>query len=116
MKNGARSAFVKTRRAILCNCQVKYLEVEPSSRLVYDHGGIDDQPPMFRVTVQFSEHNGKTKMEMCMALPSSEAAAEAKKFIKQAGGNSTWDRLAEFLTKELSGKEQFVINSADLIN
>ena len=22
MKNGARSAFVKTRRAILCNCQV----------------------------------------------------------------------------------------------
>src|SRR3989338_2619097 len=65
---------------------------------------------MFRVTVNFSEVKGKTKMEMSMALPTVEAAEEARKFIKQAGGNSTWDRLAEYLEKESTGKENFVIN------
>lgn len=86
--------------------KTKFLEVEKYSRLVYDHGGNDDRPPMFRVTVDFSETNGKTKMEMSMTLPTAEAAAEAKKFIKSAGGDSTWDRLAEFL----SSIDKFVIN------
>lgn len=90
--------------------KTKYLEVEKFSRLVYDHGGNDDRPPMFRVTVLFSETKGKTKMEMTMTLPTAEAAAEAKKFIKHANGDSTWDRLAEYLEKGASGKEKFVIN------
>jgi uncharacterized protein YndB with AHSA1/START domain len=88
----------------------KYLEVEKYSRLVYDHGGHEDRPPLFRVTVQFTEQNGKTKMDMSMALATPEAAEETKKFIKKAGGNSTWDRLAEYLEKEKSGKDNFVIN------
>ena len=87
-----------------------YHEVEKYSRLVYDHGGNDDRPPMFRVTVQFAEVNGKTKMDMTMALPTPEAAEETRKLIQKAGGNSTWDRLAEYLEKESSGKDQFVIN------
>ncbi len=88
----------------------QYLEVEEHSKLVYDHGGHSDRPPLFRVTVYFSEVNGKTKMDMTMSLPTPEAAEEARKFIKKAGGESTWDRLAEYLEKESSGKEQFVIN------
>lgn len=84
----------------------KYLEVEKYSRLVYDHGGWDDRPPMFRVTVDFTEVGGKTKMDMVMALPDAEAAKEAKKFIKKAGGDSTWDRLAEYLSET----DRFVIN------
>jgi len=87
-----------------------YLEVEKHARLVYDHGANDTQGPLFRVTVTFSENKGKTTMEMTMALPTAEAAAETKKFIKQAGGNSTWDRLAEFLNKEIDHKDTFVIN------
>jgi uncharacterized protein YndB with AHSA1/START domain len=87
-----------------------YYEVEKHSRLVYDHGANDNQPALFRVTVDFTDLKGKTKMEMTMALATAEAAREAKKFIKQAGGNSTWDRLAEYLSKEKSGKEIFVIN------
>lgn len=90
--------------------KTQYLEVETYKRLVYDHGGNDDRPPLFRVTVTFTEIKGKTKMEMSMALPSPEAATETKKFIKKAGGDSTWDRLAEYLAKESSGKEKFVIN------
>ncbi len=88
----------------------QYLQVEKYSRLVYDHGGSEDKPPMFRVTVLFTEIEGKTKMEMTLALPSPEAAKKTKDFIKKAGGNATWDRLAEFLEMQSSGKELFVIN------
>lgn len=88
-----------------------YHEVEPYKKLVYDHGGSEDRPPLFRVTVTFEELKGKrTKMEMTMALPTPEAAVEARKFIKKAGGDSTWDRLAEYLAHETEGKDPFVIN------
>ncbi|MBX3020659.1 MAG: SRPBCC domain-containing protein [Bdellovibrionales bacterium] len=87
-----------------------YLEVDEHKRLVYDHGGNDDRPPMFRVTVLFKAVGKKTQMEMTMAFVSPEAAAEAKKFIKSAGGHSTWDRLAEYLEAESSQNEVFVIN------
>lgn len=90
--------------------KTQYLEVEERRKLVYDHGGNDDRPPMFRVTVLFSESAGKTKMDMTMTLPTPEAVQEARKFIKKAGGDSTWDRLAEYLEKESSGNEQFVVN------
>jgi uncharacterized protein YndB with AHSA1/START domain len=90
----------------------KYLEVEKYSRLVYDHGGTHDKPALFRVTVLFTEIKGKTKMEMTMSLATPEAADATRKFIKQAGGDSTWDRLSEYLAKESTGKEQFVINRA----
>jgi uncharacterized protein YndB with AHSA1/START domain len=88
-----------------------YHEIEKYSRLVYDHGGYDERKPLFQVTVNFIElKNNKTKMEMWMALASEEAAKEIAKFIKRAGGNATWDRLAEYLEKEETGKEEFVIN------
>ncbi len=88
-----------------------YHEIEKYSRMVYDHGASDDRPPLFRVTVSFSESKGKTKMDMTMALATAEAAAETRKFIKKAGGNGTWDRLAEFVEKKaFTDKEIFVIN------
>lgn len=90
----------------------KYFEVEKHKLLVYDHGGSKDRPPLFRVTVQFSETKGKTKLEFTMAFATPEVAREMKKFIKSANGDSTWDRLAEYLDKESKGKETFVINRA----
>lgn len=90
-----------------------YHEVEKYSRMVYDHGGHADRPPLFRVTVTFSEQKGgKTKMEMTMAFATPEVAQESKRFIKKAGGESTWDRLGEYLDKESTGKERFIINRA----
>ncbi|HEY9774249.1 MAG TPA: SRPBCC family protein [Planktothrix sp.] len=88
----------------------KYFEVEKYKKLVYDHGGTEENPPLFRVTVLFSESGDKTKMDMTMSLPTPEAAEETRKFIKKAGGDSTWDRLAEYLEKKTHGKEKFVIN------
>jgi uncharacterized protein YndB with AHSA1/START domain len=90
--------------------KTKYLEVVEYQKLVYDHGGNDEQKPLFRVTVLFSEHKGKTKMDMTMTLPSPEAVEQTAKFIKKAGGDATWDRLAEYLEKNSAGKEIFVIN------
>jgi uncharacterized protein YndB with AHSA1/START domain len=90
--------------------KTKYLAVETNAKLVYDHGGNDEQASLFRVTVLFSETGGKTTMEMSMTMPTPEAAEETRKIIKKFGGNSTWDRLAEYLAKESNDKEQFVIN------
>lgn len=66
--------------------------------------------PSFRVTVTFEEHLGKTVMDMTMTLESPEAAKEIKKFIKLAGGNSTWDRLGEYVEQQQFGKDPFIIN------
>jgi len=87
-----------------------YHEVEECAKLVYDHGGNDDRPPLFRVTVLFTEVAGKTIMEMTMALETPEAAKEIKKFIKQAGGNATWDRLGEYLAEKQNNQDIFLIN------
>ncbi len=86
-----------------------YHEVEEHAKLVYDHGGNDERAPLFRVTALFSEVDGKTTLDMTMTLPTPEAAEEIRQHIKQASGHSTWDRLAEYLEKESSGKETFVI-------
>ncbi len=87
-----------------------YFVVEEHKKLVYDHGGTDDRPPLFRVTVTFTEVNGKTTMEMISTLPTPEAAREMLKFIKKAGGFGTWDRLAEHLEQTATGKRRFVVN------
>lgn len=87
-----------------------YLEVVKHEKMVYDHGGNDEQKPLFRVTVLFKAVKGGTQMDMTMACPTVEDAIQTRGFIKKAGGNATWDRLAEFLNKESSAKETFVIN------
>ncbi len=87
-----------------------YHEVEEYRKLVYDHGGYDDRPPLFRVTALFSESDGKTTLEFRMSLPTAEQAEATRQFIKKAGGDATWDRLAEYLNKTEHGRNSFVIN------
>lgn len=90
----------------------KYYEVEERAKLLYDHGGSDERAPLFRVLVLFTPLGKKTRMDMTIMLPSPEAVVETHKIIKQHGGNSTWDRLAEHLEKGSSGREIFVIARA----
>lgn len=87
-----------------------YFEVDQEAKLVYDHGATETQPALFRVTVLFSQSGEKTKMDMTMALASKEAAEQTRQLINSANGNSTWDRLGEYLEKQKSGKDIFVIN------
>jgi uncharacterized protein YndB with AHSA1/START domain len=88
----------------------QYLEVEPQARLVYDHCGHRDRPPLFRVTVLFAEHDGRTRLDLNFAFATPEVATEMRGFIRKAGGESTWDRLAEHVGKRHTGHETFVIN------
>ncbi|MGV3709876.1 MAG: SRPBCC domain-containing protein [Gemmatimonas sp.] len=89
----------------------RYHEVVPRKRLVYDHGAASaDAKPLFHVIAEFSESNGKTTLDMRMQFDSDEAYQRARVTIKAANGNSTWDRLAEYLEKEETSKEIFVIN------
>lgn len=88
----------------------KYDVVEPRKKLVYDHGGTETSNPLFKVTVLFAEKNGKTQMDMTMLFPSPEVAEASAKFIKKAGGESTWDRLAEYVNAKVDGQNTFVIN------
>ena len=104
----------------------QYLEVVPMQRMVYDHGGHKDRPPLFRVTALFTERDGRTQLDMSMAFATPEVAAEMRGFIKKAGGTewdyngalkkaggeATWDRLAEYLGKRSTGAEQFFIARA----
>ncbi len=87
-----------------------YHEVVPYQRLVYDHGGYDDRPPLFRVTVNFTEEGNKTRMEMTMSMATAEQASATRKLIHDAGGNATWDRLAEYLDESIREQTSFVIN------
>jgi uncharacterized protein YndB with AHSA1/START domain len=89
----------------------RYHEVVPQSRLVYDHGATAaDAEPLFHVTAQFRDKGGKTELDLRMRLATPEAAAQTRVFIKQVGGNATWDRLGEHLEKASSDTEIFIIN------
>lgn len=87
-----------------------YYEVEKYSRLVYDHGANENQEALFRVTVTFEEFKGKTVMDMTMAFKNPEVAKEMEQFIKDAGGNTTWDRLGEYLEEQQTSQDIFIIN------
>lgn len=90
--------------------KTSYHEVDERTRLVYDHGANDEQPALFRVTVLFAAIGDRTRMEMTMRFRTPEERAEAMVTIKDAGGNSTWDRLAEYLAKLQLDEEVFIIN------
>lgn len=87
-----------------------YFVVEHEKRLEYDHGANENQKALFRVNVVFSEQNKKTTMKMTMTFESPERAKEMSMFIKQASGNSTWDRLGEYLEDECHQKKVFFLN------
>lgn len=89
-----------------------YFVVEPFKHLEYDHGANENQKALFRVKVLFSENEGKTTMKMTMTFESAEKAKQMSKFIKDAGGNSTWDRLGEYLEEEYNHKNIFLLNRA----
>jgi uncharacterized protein YndB with AHSA1/START domain len=89
-----------------------YHEVKKHEKLVYDHGGNDDRPPLFQVSVTFEDLGHQTKMDMTMRLKTADEAKETRKRIKNASGNSTWDRLGEYLAKQTKGSDPFIINRA----
>ncbi|MGE3756696.1 MAG: SRPBCC family protein [Pseudobdellovibrionaceae bacterium] len=93
-----------------------YHEIVKYEKMVYDHGGNEERQKLFTVTVTFKENKGKTTMCMTMALDTAEEAKAIKQFIKTANGNSTWDRLGEYLENETAKKDVFIINRSFAAN
>ena len=84
--------------------KIIYIEVAKPERLVYNHGD-EDAPGHFHVTVTFAERGGKTEITMRMLFKS----AEERDFVVQKynaieGGNQTFDRLGQWLTKMIAEK------------
>jgi len=90
--------------------KIVFSEIEDRKRLVYSHGAPDDHDSQFQTQVLFSEVGRQTQIELKMTFPTIEAAEQSKQAIKEYHGNTTWDRLAEYLEKQATGKEIFVIN------
>ncbi len=88
----------------------QYLEVVPGQRLVYDHGGHKDRPPLFRVHALFTERNGRTQLDMSMTFATPEVA-EADARLHQDGRRRIDLGPARRITSASSapGEEQFFI-------
>jgi uncharacterized protein YndB with AHSA1/START domain len=87
-----------------------FLEVQKHALMIYDHGSDGQSRPMFRVTASFTPVGQQTKVDMIMAFENEQIANQTRGFIKQVGGDATWDRLAEYLAQKCDGKHIFVIN------
>lgn len=89
----------------------RYHVVEPMQRLVYDHGASsEDAKPLFRVTALFRDLGGRTELDMTMSVATEAELATIRGIIRDKSGNSTWDRLAEYLEHRATAQQIFVIN------
>lgn len=91
--------------------KIEYIEVVKPQRLVYNHGGGDDDPTQFHVTVTFDEQGDRTGVTMRSLF----ASAEVKKQMVEEvgaieGANQTLDRLGESLATLVSPETEFVIS------
>lgn len=78
--------------------RVVYEEIVAPERLVYVHDSdVEDDPARFHVTVTFEESEGGTALIMRSIFPSVAELERVKAFGAVEGGNSTVDRLAEYL-------------------
>lgn len=74
--------------------RVRYREIVPGERLVYDHdAGVDDDPRGFHVTVTFVSTGDQTEVTMRSRFSSKEVVEAAKRFGAENGGQQTLAKL-----------------------
>lgn len=87
---------------------IRFVEVVPSERLVYEqNGGDDTDSPLFHVTVTFAEESGRTRLTLRMVFDSPATRASMVKFGAVEGGEQTTARLAEYMSS--LGAGEFVL-------
>jgi uncharacterized protein YndB with AHSA1/START domain len=78
---------------------IRYLEIDPPARLVYDHSGDDDEPP-FRTTVDLDDVWGMTAITMRVVFASAEERDRVAVEVGAVeGGEQTLGRLAAYVTQ-----------------
>jgi uncharacterized protein YndB with AHSA1/START domain len=79
--------------------KITFIEVVPLKKLVYAHGGDDDKPADFHVTVTFASENGKTRLTMAMLFQTAAARDYViREHGAEKGANQTLDRLEAHLS------------------
>lgn len=79
--------------------KITYIEIVSPERIVYSHGD-DKDDEQFRVTVTFTEQDGKTELMMQSVFRSAEELQYVvKEFGAVEGAKSTLERLAELLAE-----------------
>lgn len=84
--------------------RVRYLEIVPGSRIVYDHDtGEADGPPPFRVTVTFTAHGEHTELTMRTLLATVEEAEAKRRMGAETFGGQTLAKLGAVLDEGAAG-------------
>lgn len=78
---------------------IRFVEVVPGERLVYDQNGDDDtDSPLFHVRVTFADEGGKTRLTLRMVFDSAQMRDDMEtKFGAVEGGEQTVARLADYM-------------------
>ncbi len=83
------------------NNHVVFEEVVKPERLVYRHGGGEENDiKEFHVTVTFDEDDGKTRLTLRLVAESPAERDRMVEFGALEGGKQTLERLAEYLRKK----------------
>lgn len=78
---------------------IRYTEISPPSRIVYDHGGEMGEPAHFIGIVSLEEQGEKTMVSLTLVFPTAEARDATLKFGAVEGGRQTLAKLVAYIQK-----------------
>lgn len=76
---------------------IRYREINPPTRLFYDHGGEIGEPAHFEGEIRFEAEGNKTRVTLTLVFPTPEARNATLKFGAVDGGNQTLAKLDAYL-------------------
>jgi uncharacterized protein YndB with AHSA1/START domain len=79
---------------------IKYNTIIPNEKLAYDHGGELNEPAHFSGEIRFADEAGKTRVTLCLLLPSVEDKEAKVKFGAVQGGEQTLARLDKYVMSQ----------------
>ncbi len=77
---------------------IRYKEISPPERLVYDHGGEMDEPAIFQGMITLVAEGDKTRISIILLFPTAEARDATIEFGAVDGGRQTLARLDAYVT------------------
>ncbi|SMC60807.1 SRPBCC family protein [Rhizobium sp. RU36D] len=83
---------------------IRYREIDPPSRLLYDHGGELGEPAHFEGLITFEADEDATLVTLTLIFPTAEARNATLKFGAVEGGNQTLAKLDAFVTRQAAGE------------
>lgn len=82
---------------------IKYNTIIPDEKLAYDHGGELDEPAHFSGEIRFADEGGKTRVTLCLLMPTVAAKEGAVNFGAVQGGEQTLSRLDAYASAQSAG-------------